>query len=248
MKVCKKCGASDRYLNGNCKLCARDSQIKWRMENPEKVKAYNTEWREKNPEKVRAYRTEWCEKNPEKARAGKTEWREKNRDKIKQHSDAYCAANKDKLKAAGAAYYAANKEKCKAACAKYYFGNLEKCKKVRAVYREENKDLVNAMVAAWGKANPLALRSYSINRKRRVLVNGGKLSKGLTAKLLKIQKGMCACCKLPLEDNFHLDHIMPIFLGGANIDGNIQLLCPPCNMSKGKKHPVDFMQSRGFLL
>ncbi len=36
--------------------------------------------------------------------------------------------------------------------------------------------------------------------------------------------------------------------GGANIDGNIQLLTGLCNRQKHTKHPVDFMQERGFLL
>lgn len=36
--------------------------------------------------------------------------------------------------------------------------------------------------------------------------------------------------------------------GGANDKSNIQLLCPHCNLSKGAKHPVDFMQERGMLL
>lgn len=45
-----------------------------------------------------------------------------------------------------------------------------------------------------------------------------------------------------------MDHIMPLALGGTNTDDNIQLLCPTCNRSKHAKHPVDFMQQRGFLL
>jgi hypothetical protein len=40
----------------------------------------------------------------------------------------------------------------------------------------------------------------------------------------RTKKGKCACCSLPLGNNFHLDHILPITLGGPNIDSNIQLL------------------------
>lgn len=56
------------------------------------------------------------------------------------------------------------------------------------------------------------------------------------------------CCGLPLGDNYHIDHIMPLALGGSNTDDNIQLLRQRCNNQKCAKHPVDFMQSRGFLL
>ena len=37
-------------------------------------------------------------------------------------------------------------------------------------------------------------------------------------------------------------------LGGLNADSNMQLLRAECNLQKSAKHPVDFMQSRGFLL
>lgn len=33
-----------------------------------------------------------------------------------------------------------------------------------------------------------------------------------------------------------------------NADENVQLLCSRCNLSKGAKHPVEFMQSQGYLL
>jgi len=41
---------------------------------------------------------------------------------------------------------------------------------------------------------------------------------------------------------------MPLALGGANADDNIQLLRSTCNQQKHAKHPVDFMQQKGFLL
>ena len=86
------------------------------------------------------------------------------------------------------------------------------------------------------------------NRRARKIAVGGKLSKGLTEKLYKLQRGKCACCGKLLGDNYHLDHRMPIALGGANEDWNIQLLRSTCNHEKHAKHPIDFMQERGYLL
>ena len=43
-------------------------------------------------------------------------------------------------------------------------------------------------------------------------------------------------------------HIIPLALGGANDDLNVQLLTPDCNQRKKAQHPVDYMQSQGFLL
>lgn len=72
----------------------------------------------------------------------------------------------------------------------------------------------------------------------------GNISPGVIDTLYKRQGGMCAYdihwCKNSLGDNFHVDHIMPFYLGGLHEDSNLQLLCPECSMAKGKKHPDTF--------
>jgi 5-methylcytosine-specific restriction endonuclease McrA len=143
------------------------------------------------------------------------------------------AANKDKEKADGIAYYAANRDKARATAAAYRAANPEKCR---------------AANSKSSKANPEIRRIANQNRRARKRENGGKLSKGLAAKLLKLQRGKCACCSEPLGEDYNLDHIMPLALGGTNTDDNIQLLRQKCNNQKHTKHPVDFMQSRGFLI
>ena len=100
-----------------------------------------------------------------------------------------------------------------------------------------------AYVSAWKRANKE--RVNAINQGRR---GGGKLSKGLAERLLKLQRGRCVYCKAGLAGGYHLDHVMPLFLGGTNEDSNIQLLCPTCNQSKGAKHPTEYAKKHGLLL
>ena len=86
-----------------------------------------------------------------------------------------------------------------------------------------------------------------INRRRRI-ADSGSLSKNVAEIKGKFQRGRCACCGVKLNGAHHIDHIIPIALGGTNTDDNIQLLCPSCNLRKSAKHPVDYMQSLGYLL
>ena len=130
----------------------------------------------------------------------------------------------------------------------YEAAKSEKQKKQQSEYREKNKEKRREYTAKWRKENKHILREYKQNRRARKKANGGKLSSGLIGKLFKLQKGKCACCGNPLGNNFHVDHIMPLFLGGKNEDNNIQLLTPRCNSVKRAKHPIDFMRSKGFLL
>lgn len=170
----------------------------------------------------------WRIANPVRRKQITAKWRAKN----PGHCAEWQKANPNKVRASNAAWQKANPGKVREKNAKW---------------RTENLDKVKAAAAIWQAANGDARRIHKLNRRARA--NGGKLSTGITQRLFDLQRGKCACgCKQPLGDNFHRDHIMPLALGGTNTDDNIQLLRAACNLQKHKKHPIDFMQQRGFLL
>ena len=85
-------------------------------------------------------------------------------------------------------------------------------------------------------------------RKARELHQLGQVSKRIRTQLMEAQGGKCAYCKGSLaKRKAHLDHIMPLVLGGLHDDSNLQMLCAPCNRSKHATHPVEFARSRGML-
>lgn len=178
-------------------------------------------------------------------------WYAANSEKLKAWQITYRAENPEKYsarKVKNAAYHLANREKILEQKSAYRSANREKISEKNANWSAANRELAKANSATWRAANPEKCRIHDQNRKARKRANGGKLSSDLSAKLFKLQRGKCTCCGLPLGDNYHLDHVIPLALGGANEDSNIQLLRAECNLKKSSKHPVDFMQSRGFLL
>jgi 5-methylcytosine-specific restriction endonuclease McrA len=177
-----------------------------------------------------------------------TIWAKENTERVKSRKVLYYAANSERIKEVSAAWYAANLERAKAYAAAYRKANPEKIKSSNAAWMKANPENVRASKAAWQKANPETIRIAHQNRRARKLANGGVLSKGLSAKLFKLQQGKCPCCNQPLGDDYHMDHIMPLKRGGANEDWNIQLLRQQCNNQKSAKDPIEFMQSRGKLL
>jgi len=50
-----------------------------------------------------------------------------------------------------------------------------------------------------------------------------------------IAGGICENCESPLPPNWHADHVRPFSAGGTTTLGNLQALCPTCNLSKGAK-------------
>lgn len=145
-------------------------------------------------------------------------------------------------------YYAENTPEVKKRISLWASRNPEKIKGYTTEYRRANRKACNARIAKWEAANPEARRVINQNRRARKRANGGRLSPGLASKLFKLQRGKCACCGKPLGTDYHLDHIMPLALGGQNADSNMQLLTATCNLQKRAKHPVDFMQQRGKLI
>ena len=182
--------------------------------------------------------------NSEARKAYCSAYRTANSEALRAYDAACYAANPEMYKAAGAAYRAANPEARKATNAIYRAANPEKSK----AYRDANSEMIRTYGAAYRTANLEACRINSQNYKAKKRANGGTLSKGVSEKLFKLQQGKCPCCNEPLGENYHLDHIMPIHLGGPNIDSNMQLLRKICNLQKAAQHPIDFMQGRGFLL
>lgn len=121
----------------------------------------------------------------------------------------------------------------------------ERAKQYRALFPEKAK----LAVVRWVKENPDKKRIHNQNRDRRIKELGGKLSLDIVEKLMRLQKGKCACCKCLLSaSGYSMDHIEPLAAGGKHEDRNIQLLCRSCNSKKHSKNPIDFMQENGFLL
>lgn len=246
MKTCSKCceakpvtefykAASNRDgLNSCCKVCVRQVIAFRKASNPDKTKESQAKYRAKNKQKHKEYAAKWYAANAEKVKEAAARWHATNPEKAKAAASKYRESNKDKVLARHFKYRAENREKVNASAAKW---------------RSDNPDKEREKSAKWRAANPEICRLKSHNYRARKLDAGGILSKDLAERLFKLQRGKCACgCKQPLGDDYHRDHIMPLALGGTNTDDNIQLLRSTCNLQKSAKHPIDFMQQRGFLL
>lgn len=93
-------------------------------------------------------------------------------------------------------------------------------KESRLLYQKKNKD---------------KLRESYILRK-----NSGSLKKWEISEIAEKQKWRCFYCMKKINNKYSKDHYIPIKLGGLTTKENIVLCCLTCNISKGKKTPLDF--------
>jgi hypothetical protein len=142
--------------------------------------------------------------------------------------------NAEAKRQADAAYKAKNPEKIAAYKSKHYKNNVEKIKLRSKLWVQANRDYVKSKQRQYHLDNPEV--SVNAKAKRRLRIGDERLPYGTIPAKYKEQNGLCACCGEPLV-KYHVDHIMPLALGGRNIPINIQLLLPRCNQRKSAKHP-----------
>lgn len=141
--------------------------------------------------------------------------------------------------------------------------NKDKVSKYQKEYKQKNKLKINEQIKAikksakehydlikklWKINNKEKLAIYNQNRKARKRNQLGNISPLLINKLLVLQNNRCANCHVELNNKYHMDHIIPISLGGKHDDGNLELLCPKCNLRKSNKDPIVWANENGRLL
>lgn len=229
-KTCKTCGTTKptsdfhrkQVVNG--KLYYRAS-CKDCTNAELRLKRQDEKWKSTRSEHIKIDR----QNNPEKYRNYYKNKKEKETTEQRlqrlEYAKKYSANNKNKMQSYR------TKTKIQLWSSTFYEKHKEKIKLLNLEYKKRNLD---------------KCREWRINRERRV--NLEALSSGIVKRLYRLQSGKCACCGEKLLDDFHVDHIIPLSKGGRNVDSNVQLLKSSCNMKKSSKDPIDYMQSKGYLL
>jgi 5-methylcytosine-specific restriction endonuclease McrA len=241
-KRCTKCGVmmgyeffytSRKEKDGHvsrCKKCVSDNQKIKRLENPEAIRERERRSSIKNAEKIKVRHHSESNKLREKER----------------HLRRY-AFESEKICIKVREYRKNNPEKCKASWLAWYMDNKALVIQLSKKWKEANPEKVKLSNLKYRLDNPEKHKAQKQNRRARERNAGGILVPEQIKILVKNQNNKCACCRNELN-KYHVDHIVPLALDGSNDILNIQILCPTCNLSKGAKDPIQFMQSRGYLL
>lgn len=142
-------------------------------------------------------------------------------------------------------HYSRHKEYIKNRSLKYYYEHREQVLNTVSNYYYNNKEEITRKIKEYRKTDKWKIVNTVGQSKRQERIkntDNGTITTNSLVLLLHKQNGKCAICEklLDLTKKFsvHLDHIIPICVGGEHTLENVQWTCSKCNLGK-KKHTYE---------
>jgi 5-methylcytosine-specific restriction endonuclease McrA len=152
------------------------------------------------------------------------------------------AANREKEIARRRAYIAAHREEINAKNRLYWQERPGLSTEQTRKYREAHPGYFSERSRAWQQANPECHATNQRARRARQRQAEGHHSADDIRAIYNEQDGLCFWCGCEVGATYHVDHLMPLVLGGTNSPENLAITCPSCNIAKGAKHPLVFLE------
>lgn len=211
-KTCTKCGQTKPITDFR-----KDKRLKSGYGGQCKTCKYKQteQWVKNNYARKLEINNNYKARNPEKVALGKKQWALENKDLVRERNKQYRKDNAVRLSQQAAQWRASNKEQIA---------------KNNAAWRAANKERKKSNDDAWWRNNPDKVAARGMRRRAR--------KKAATIYLVtdrdvrKLWNQPCIYCGAKAE---HIDHVLPLYLGGTHSIGNLAPACAPCNLSKGKK-------------
>lgn len=168
------------------------------------------------------------------------EWREANKEHVKEYAKQYQANHRPEKRARDKVYRETHRDTFLACMRRWYEQNKEYAQQQNKEWAAANEDKMRQYKRDWNKRNPDYCRMNARLRHARKRTNGGVLTQEDVKGQYIRQNGKCFYCGKKLNDEYHIDHVTPVALGGTTSPENIVVTCPKCNFKKNSKHPMDF--------
>jgi hypothetical protein len=152
----------------------------------------------------------------------------------------YYQDNKDKLKESARAYRSSRKNECNEKAKASYASRRVLALKQKQEYYLSNREKILTSTKIYRNSPAGKLVALNSRHKRRAISKTGDI-KTSWLKDLKFNSTNCKLCKALLTDDDvslsthrHLDHIIPVNIGGGHTMNNVRYVCKKCNLARPK--------------
>jgi len=143
-------------------------------------------------------------------------------------------ANPERHKANNLRWEAANREKRQQMSREYQLAHPKEVNESSRKWKEANSEKCRATAAKWRKEN--SERRRLAQSKRRAQKRNSFVEDVHPLVVLELDDGICGICNEDVDPfDFHVDHVIPLSLGGEHGYANVQVSHPKCNLSKGPR-------------
>ena len=226
---CKPAGhIAERWTSsGACYDCVRARNLGHSRIHKERFNAQSTKWNIENKEKRKVIYDRWLEANSETVLKRNRAWTKQRYHEQYKHDPAH-------------------RERAKAATKEWAEQNHDRMLAHSRASKERNRETVRAQARARYRANEEKERARAAKQNAERQQAVGRFTAEDIQTMLERQGYRCAAphCRTDVLRNFHCDHILPLSRGGTNWPDNIQILCPPCNMSKHDRTMEEWLAIR----
>jgi len=233
--------------------------------DPEKRKAYERAYYEKNKERIKARSREYHWRNRKRCNAKSKEYHLKHKEERKEYCKKYREENREKLLRLGKEYrkanpnswkewYLKNKDSRDKYTKEYRADpiNKKRIKKVNKNFRDANPDYWAKWRPVYEAANPKKAeerkkhhrkwlkenkdKCYIYQANRRAQKINSTLPDTDQEAIAKIYKKQKRLNEAAGETKYHVDHIIPLSIGGAHHQDNLRVVPAEENLQKKDKY------------
>lgn len=169
------------------------------------------------------------------------QYNETHREQRRERGLAWLADHRDEERARRRAYYAEHRDEAIRRARNWYEANRARAVASAARWQAKHPQQRREYGRRYRQRHASACASHARNRRSRLRGAEGRHTANDVRAQYKRQKGRCYWCGDSVaRSGYHVDHVVPLSLGGSNGPENIVIACPPCNLSKHAKHPMEF--------
>jgi 5-methylcytosine-specific restriction endonuclease McrA len=231
-------------LRSWCKQCDAAHTRADRQANPEKYAARSSAYHKAHPRNRASYCRAWHAAHRAEANARARAYHEAHKEELASRKHAYYIAHRSEISARNNAYHEAHREEKAARRRSYREARPEELAVQARAFRETHQEYLAAYQRAYYKAHPAKWTAKDHKRRAAKKGNGGTHTEADIEAQRQRQNGLCYYCHKPWgsprHPNGHIDHVVPLALGGSNGPENLVIACEECNLRKGAKHPDEF--------
>lgn len=153
---------------------------------------------------------------------------------LKIRDQEYKRQNASKIRRDAREYHKSHPEWSKQTKRQHYERHRDEVIDKSRQYRKDNPD--------YWKRSPEKEAEKGSKRRARKRQAQGVFTIADVQRKLWVQRGRCFYCHKKLGESYHVDHYIPLSRGGTNWPDNIVIACSWCNLTKGDRMPVDFVE------